>query len=115
MKDSEENSKKIQELQILEGNLQVFLSQKQSFQIELNETNNALSELEDAKGEVYKILSGVMIKILKNSAVEDLGGKKRILEMRISSIEKQERILEEKTLKLREEIAKQFVREAGKK
>ena len=42
MKIDAETGKKIQELQILEQNLQNLLMQKQAFQIELNEIENAL-------------------------------------------------------------------------
>ncbi len=115
MKESEEASEKIQELQLLERNLQIFISQRQSIQIELNEANNALNELETVKGDVYRILSGIMIRSSKNDAIKELTEKKRILDMRIDSINKQEKILEEKASKLREEVAKDFVKKSGKK
>ena len=115
MKESEDASKKIQELQLLERNLQIFISQRQPIQIELNETNNALKELENTDGEVYRIISGIMIKSSKDETIKELAEKKKILDMRINSMEKQEKILEEKSLRLREEVAKEFVRKAEKK
>jgi len=102
MKESEDASKKIQELQLLERNLQIFISQRQPIQIELNETNN-------------RIISGIMIKSSKDETIKELAEKKKILDMRINSMEKQEKILEEKSLRLREEVAKEFVRKAEKK
>lgn len=111
----EETSKKIQELQDIERNLQIFISQKQSMQIELNEMNNALKELENSDGEVYRILSGIMIKTSKEESIKDLEEKKRILSMRIDSMQKQEKIMEEKVLKLREDITKGFVKKTEKK
>ena len=57
-----ETSKRIQELQILEQNLQNLLMQKQAFQVELNEANNALGEVDKTEDEVYKVLGNVMIK-----------------------------------------------------
>ena len=113
MKDGD-SSEKIQEIKILEINLQVIISQRQSIQIELNETNNALKELENAK-DVYKILSGIMIKSSKDETIKELKEKKKILDMKINSMEKQERIIEEKSLKLREELAKDFVKKSDKK
>ena len=62
-----ETNKKIQELQILEQNLQNLIMQKQSVQIELNESLNALEELKISDDEVYKVLGGIMIKADKNS------------------------------------------------
>ena len=57
-----ENQEKLQELQVLEQNLQNVLMQKQTFQIELAETQGALEELEKSGEEVYKIIGQLMIK-----------------------------------------------------
>ncbi len=99
-----ETNKKIQELQILEQNLQNLIMQKQSVQIELNESLNALEELKISDDEVYKVLGGIMIKADKNKLLNELNEKKKILDLRISSIEKQEKIIEGKTDLLRREI-----------
>lgn len=99
-----ETSKKIQELQGLEQNSQGFLMQKQSHQVELNEVVNALEELKNSDDEVYKIISGMMIRSDKKSLSSELEEKKRILELKVSSIEKQEAILDDKIEKLRADI-----------
>lgn len=98
--------KKIEELQIFERNMQNFLAQKQTIQIEFNETLNAVSEVKKAKDEVYRIVGGIMLRTEKEGLLKELEEKKKILELRISSIEKQERILEENAEKLRQEITK---------
>jgi chaperonin cofactor prefoldin len=46
----------IQEMQILEQKLQSTIFQKQAFQMELAETDSAISELEKSKDEVFKLL-----------------------------------------------------------
>ena len=104
MKIDTETEKKIQDLQLLEQNLQHFLIEKQSIQIELNEVSNALEELQKTKDEVYRILSNIMIKSDKESLFKELQDKKKILELRISLIEKQERLVEEKAIILRKEL-----------
>ncbi len=109
----EKLSSKLSELQILEQNLQNFLMQKQAFQVELNETNTALDEISNAK-EVYKILSGVMILSNKDNVKKDLEEKKKIMDLRVSSIEKQEKLLESKSEKLREELNELVSRENSK-
>jgi len=48
-----ETQKKIQELQILEHNLQNLMMQKQAFQLELNETVNALEEVKKKQKMTY--------------------------------------------------------------
>ena len=100
----EATGSKIQELQILEQNLQNLLMQKQTVQIELNEVQNALTDLKKTEDEVYKVIGGVMIRSNKADLLKELSEKQKILELRISSVEKQEKILEEKTGKLRKEL-----------
>ena len=104
MELSKEIQQKIQELQILEQHLQGFLAQKQAFQLELNEATNALDELKKTKDEVYKILSGIMLKAMKEDLIKELEEKKKLLELRINSIEKQELLLEKKSNELKNEI-----------
>ena len=99
-----ENSDNLRELQILEQNLQSFLMQKQSFEIENTEIDNALSELTKTTGEVYRVLNNIMILSNKEELKKELEEKKKIISLRISSIEKQERLLEAKSEELRKEI-----------
>ncbi len=97
-------NQKIEELQVIENNLQNFLSQKQAIQIELNGVENAINELKESDDEVYKIVSSVMLKTTKTKLNEHLEEKKKLLEMKIDSVEKQEKILEKRSLELRKEI-----------
>ncbi|MEK6758027.1 MAG: prefoldin subunit beta [Nanoarchaeota archaeon] len=99
-----QTDKSIQELQMLEQNLQNSLLQKQSFQMELNESHAALNEIENADDEIYKIIGQLMIKSDKKKIKEELENKKKILELRLKSIDKQEISITEKLEKLREEI-----------
>jgi len=100
------DNKKIQEMQILEQSLQNILMQKQAFQMELSETNTALEAIKDSGDEVYKIVGQLMIKSKKESVSEDLKNKKKILDLRLNNLEKQEESLNEQLEKLREEVMK---------
>lgn len=104
----QETMKQIQELQLLEQNMQNLLLQKQAFQLEKNETENALEEIKKTKDEVYKIIGQVMLKTNKAALEKDLKHKKDILDLRIKSIEKQEEALKEQLLKNREEVMKKI-------
>ncbi|MBX4212330.1 prefoldin subunit [Candidatus Pacearchaeota archaeon] len=97
--------KKIEELQLLEQNLQAFLMQKQNFQVELNEILNAQEELKHSDDEVYKILGGIMLRSNKKKLSSELEERKRVLDLRINSIEKQEKLLDDKAHALRSEIS----------
>jgi len=98
---------KIQEMQILEQNLQNFLLQKQAFDMELSETSSALKEIENAKDDIFKLIGQLMIKADKNKVKEELLNKEKILDLRLSTIEKQEKSLMEKSTSLREEVMKE--------
>lgn len=97
---------KIHELQMFEQNMSSLLMQKQSVQVEVQEISNALQELEKSNDGVYKIISGMMIKSDKNKVQTELEEKKKLFDLRISSIEKQEKIISDKIEKYREEINK---------
>lgn len=99
-----ETEKQIQELQILEQNLQNLLMQKQAFQMELNEAENAALELDKAKDDVYKIAGQIMIKSSKEDLLKELNEKIKLLSLRLTTIERQEAPLTEKATKLRDEI-----------
>ena len=99
-----ETNKKIEDLQILEHNLQNVLAQKQNVQLELGEILNALGELKKSEDEAYKIVAGIMIKSDKKNLTFELEEKKKLLNLRISSIEKQEKFIEKEVSELRDEI-----------
>src|SRR3989344_409276 len=105
---NKELGEKIQELQISERNLQSLSMEKQTMQVELNEVVNALEEINKSGDEDYKILSGIMVKTNKQTLSNDLAERKKVLELRIKSIEKQENMVEERNEKLRSEINTSF-------
>lgn len=100
----EETHKKIHELQELEHSIQSLLMEKQNFQIELSEVSNALSEVESTSEDVYKLLSGMLIKSEKSKVLKELNDKKKTFELRISAIEKNEKTIVDRIEKLRKEV-----------
>jgi len=90
MEIDKETQQKIQALQVLEQNLRNILLQKQAFQLELDETKNALEELKKAKKDVFRIVGQVMIKAEKKDLEKDLKEKQDLIELRMKSIGKQE-------------------------
>ena len=61
----EEQNKNIEEMQILEQKLQNLFLQKQSFQMELSETQTALKEIENSGDDIFKVVGQLMIKTEK--------------------------------------------------
>ena len=89
-------------------NFHNLLIQKQAFQMELNETENAISEISKSKGEVFKLIGNIMIKSNAESLEKELKHKKELLSLRIKSIESQEEQLSSQVEELREEVMKKI-------
>jgi len=112
----EDTQRQIQEIQILEHNYQQLMMQKQNFDFELNETAFALKELENAEGDVFKIVGNqVIIKTPKKKLTEELSNKKELIESRLKQINNQESQFSEKINDLREEIMKKISPPKSKK
>ncbi|MCX6711842.1 MAG: prefoldin subunit [Candidatus Woesearchaeota archaeon] len=107
MKLTKETEQKIAELQLLEQNLQNFILQKQTFQAQFLEVDNALNELNNSK-EAYKIIGPIMVHSTTEELKKDLNSKKEILNLRIKNIEKQEDKLKEKADSIQSEVLKQI-------
>lgn len=103
-----ETQNKIQELQTYEHSLHNLLMQKQAFQIELSETENALSEISSTNEDVFKVVGNIMIKTTKNIIEKDLKQKKDLLSLRLKSIEKQESELSKEMESIRDEVMKKL-------
>ena len=103
-----EKNKQIEELQMLENHLHYILAQKQALQSELNEINNAVEELASSDDEVYKIVSGIMIKSAREKLKIELKDKKKILNSKIEAVEKQEKLLEKRASELKNEVINKY-------
>ena len=105
---SKETEQKIGQLQLMEQNLQNFIIQKQTFQTQLFEIDNALKELETSKDKTYKIVGTVMIASKKEDLIKELKEKKSVIELRIKTLEKQEKAIKEKAANMQTEIMSQL-------
>lgn len=105
MKINKETQEKIDKLQLIEQNLQNILIQKQTFQAQLLEIENALKELTNKK-EAYKIIGAIMVSSKKEDLEKELNQKKEILDLRLKNIEKQEEKIKEGATKLQSEVMK---------
>lgn len=101
-----ETSSKIQELHMLERNLQSLMAQKQAIQLEIAETENALDEVKKTSSEIYKLTGSIMLKADKSAIMKELEEKHKLMHLRMSSIEKQESLLESKAEELKKEAMK---------
>lgn len=113
MSVNKETEEKIAQLQVMEQNMQNMILQRQSFQTQLFEIDNALKELEKVNGETYKIVGPIMIAANKKELAEDIKSKKEIIELRIKSLEKQEKKIKEDAAGLQTEIMKKLRQKGG--
>ena len=100
---NKEAQESVQRLQAIEQNLQTLNMQKQQFQAQLFEIEGALKEIPTSQN-TYKIVGGILIGTDKDTLQKDLQGKKELLELRVQTMEKQEKQLKEKAKKLQEEV-----------
>ena len=109
MKLDKDTEQKIAQLQMFEQNLQNFFIQRQTFQNQNAEIENALKELNDLKEDnAFKLVGNIMLKKKKKDLVEDLKSRKEVLELRIKNIEKQENKIKEKSKEIRDEVMKEL-------
>jgi prefoldin beta subunit len=104
---NKDTSKKIEDLQAIETQVQNFSEQKQAVEIELNEIKNALEEVNKSSDEVYRVISGLMIKASKSSVIKDLEERKKTIEIKVNALKKQQKVLEKASKKLRDELNKE--------
>ncbi|MEK6848999.1 MAG: prefoldin subunit beta [Nanoarchaeota archaeon] len=98
-------SEELQRLQMLDHNVQQMTAQKQQFQSQLFELENALKELESSPS-AYKIIGNIMVMTDKATLKKELDGKKELLDLRIKNIEKQEKQLKDKVKQLQQDVLK---------
>lgn len=96
MSDISELPPQVQErllrLQQLQRNLQTVLAQKQQVELELNETDQALTELEKLtrNAVIYKSIGSLLIKSQKAKVEAELKERKDLLDTRVQVLGKQE-------------------------
>ena len=97
---------KIEDLQILEQNLKSFLMQGQNINMGLSEISNAVSEINRTSDKVYKMVGSIIVGVDKKETLNELDEKRKLLELRNSSIEKQKKSIESRANELQVEIKK---------
>ncbi len=93
-------------LQQLQQTLQGVLTQKQQLELELNEVEQALSELEKLTDTavIYKSIGSLLVKSKKTKVTTELNERKELLNMRINVLGKQEERLRTQVKDLQEKL-----------
>lgn len=101
----EETKEKINQLQNLEQNINTLIAQKQQFQSQNMEIDNALSQI-DGTEKVFRIIGSIMVASDKETVKKELNEKKEIVDLRLKTIDKQEEKLKSKANELQHEVLK---------
>ena len=101
---------KIQQLQLFEQSMQSLLQQKQTMQVQLAEIESALKELQ-GKESAYKIIGNIMVATPSSELQTDLQSKKELVELRITTLDKQENDVKEKAEALQKEVVEDMKNE----
>jgi prefoldin beta subunit len=93
-------------LQQLQQTLQSVVAQKQQLELELNETDKALSELEKSTDEtpVYKSVGSILVKSNRQSLMGELKERKELLTTRVTVLGKQEDRTRERLKEVQERL-----------
>lgn len=87
----------IVQFQQLQQQLQAVSSQKIQMESQLKEIRKAIEELDKASGDIYRNVGSLMIKVDKKEALKmELEESVEMLEVRIKSMDRQEKNLREK-------------------
>ncbi|MGC8648796.1 MAG: prefoldin subunit [Candidatus Micrarchaeia archaeon] len=102
--EKNEIEKLTQEYQILVEQLQSLAIQKEQFEMQKNEENEAMEELEKATGKIYFNIGGALVEMKKEDAIKKLKEKQESTEMRLTIASKQYNEYTKKEKELREKI-----------
>ena len=83
---------------------EMVVAQKQKLTLDLNETTLALQELEKETDTVYKSIGSILVKTTKDDMKKELEERKENLEIRTTTLERQEQRLLEKLKNMRAKI-----------
>lgn len=100
----------LNQLRIIEQQLSTTVQQRQAYDQQLLEIDNALAELKGKK-EAYHIVGSIMIKKDATTVSSELEEKKQLFNTRISALSKQEKSLREQAQELQETIMKHLQQE----
>lgn len=93
-------------LQQLQQTLQVVVTQKQQLELELSETEKALSELEKITDDVpvYKSVGSILLKAERQGLMGELKERKELLNSRVAVLGRQEERTRERMKELQERL-----------
>ncbi|MDP7282517.1 MAG: prefoldin subunit beta [Candidatus Undinarchaeales archaeon] len=102
---SPEMQKQVMEFQEAQQNIRMILGQKYQLELQFKEIEMALAEIEKSESkEIHKAVGQILIKSDKESITKDLNEKKDMIDVRLKSLQTQEKSLSEKLKSLQDRL-----------
>jgi prefoldin beta subunit len=112
---SKEDQDDIIKFQQTQQQIQILLMQKQNIQMQGAEIEGAMKELEKAKEkDAFEVIGNIMVKKPKKEIMDSLKEKKELMDLRMSTIDKQAEKLNEKAVELQKKLASNIKQEKKK-
>jgi prefoldin beta subunit len=108
------SSEIVAEMRMVEQQKQQLMMQRQSFQFEQNQILNARDEVKKTNDDVYKMISGAMIKVAKDQLLKELEEKLKSLTLHVETIEKQEKMIDSRVSELQKELKDEMTNKKSK-
>ena len=108
----------IRQAQQLEGQIEQLASQKYQLDLRIKEIDKTLKELEGVSPDtpIYKSVGNILYKVEdRKKLMDDLSEQKELSEIRIKSLEKQQKTLEEKYKELEATIQQKYQEETQRR
>ena len=111
---SEQSQQLLNQAQLYQQQIQGIMIQKENLNVQLLEIKHALKELENMKEDMaYKLAGPIMIKTSKDDIKKELLEKQELMDLRLKSLEKGEKIAKDKIEELKEKLSKMDFGGAG--
>ncbi len=93
-------------LQNLQRQMQMLVTQEQQLEVEKSLLTQALEELKKAEGKTYKNIGGIIIEQDKESLIKELEEKQEKVKQHLETLKKQEERIKKKANEVQERIEK---------
>ncbi|MGB9634903.1 MAG: prefoldin subunit [Candidatus Micrarchaeia archaeon] len=99
-----EMENQLSELQDLQARLQALMIEKQQLILQQGDMDRALTSLKDVEGKTYEMIGTLLVEKKKEDIEKDLLERKQLVEVRLESIDRNERILRSRMKAIAEKL-----------
>lgn len=96
----------LEQAQLYQQQLQTIVAQREGFNMQIVEIQKALTELSNAKDDVYKVAGPILIKSDVEAVKKELTEKMDFISVRIKTLEKGEKRLKEQFEEISQKLSK---------